>query len=400
MNNNRIHSLDSLRGIAAMIVVVFHCLLSYTIFYKANHNHFANDWLKYFTITPLHTFWAGREAVILFFVLSGFVLSIPFFQGTIQSYRSYAIRRFFRIYMPYIVVMMISVGLVYAFAGYNTNLGLSKAYLNRWEHEVSWKAMISYIFMIDYDTTNVNGVVWTLFHEMRISLILPLFLWMIRKFNFTKALLLSLGLNGLLYVIAIQVENSIQLLHNENLSSMMHSLSLSIYYCTFFILGAVLSRYRGHIVSLKASSRLTKITLLIESFVLINCQWIAVKYQIEDDRITDLISASGILLLFIIVLTSNTCYKLLTTRPLLWLGKVSFSLYLVHIPVLMMVTIFIAKLMPVAFAFMLVPFISMLVAHFSYKYLEVPMNNLGKSLSQTRIKKRLRDSNPSVPMDR
>ena len=77
--SNRIHSLDSLRGIAALIVLFHHCLLMTPLFYAAHYNEpYDNGWVSLFTNTILHTFWAGSEAVLLFFILSGFVLAIPF----------------------------------------------------------------------------------------------------------------------------------------------------------------------------------------------------------------------------------------------------------------------------------------------------------------------------------
>lgn len=75
LGKKRIESLDSLRGIAAFVVIIFHCLLSFHIFYDANYNFEFDNWLvELFTVTPLHTLWAGKEAVLLFFVSSGFVL--------------------------------------------------------------------------------------------------------------------------------------------------------------------------------------------------------------------------------------------------------------------------------------------------------------------------------------
>lgn len=379
MNNNRIDSLDSLRGIAAMVVVIFHCLLSFVVLYEANYNRFANDMIKYFTITPLHTIWAGREAVLLFFVLSGFVLSIPFYKGKVGSYGSYIIRRFFRIYMPYIIIMMASVLLVFLFATYKDIQGLSLVYANRWAHSVSLDDIISYILMINYDTANVNGVVWTLFHEMRISLLFPLFLLIIMKFNLIKALLLSLGLNGIFYLALGLLSAS---LNDDIFSPIIQSFQWSIYYCTFFIFGAILSKYRSQLFEFKASHTFTKMMLLAASLVLINSRWIVIEYQVKDERIADFISVLGILLLFVVVLTSNKVEQLLTKRPLLWLGKISFSLYLVHIPVMMMVTIFLGNIIPIALAFTLVPLLSVVVAHFTYKYIEVPANNLGKIVAK------------------
>ncbi|MGG1486493.1 acyltransferase [Peribacillus castrilensis] len=378
--NNRIDSLDSLRGIAAMIVVIFHCLLSFNILYEANYfNNFNNEFLRYFTITPLHTIWAGKEAVLLFFVLSGFVLAIPYYTGRNQPYSSYIVRRFFRIYIPYIVIMMLSVVLVLLFSDFNDVRGLSDTYDNRWNHDVSFKAIFSYFLMLDYDTANVNGVVWTLFHEMRISFIFPLFVAIISRFNLIKALVFSLGLN---IAIFLSLDVLMIILGDNIFTSIIPSFKSSLYYCTFFILGAVLSKYRNELTKVNSYHPALKFLLFILSLILINCRWVTVLLGINNDKLADLVSVTGILLLFAVVLTSNLSKTILTKKPLLWLGKVSFSLYLIHIPVLMMTTIFLSKLMPIEFAFLLVPLICLPIAHLTYNYVEVLANNWGKSVSK------------------
>ncbi|MDQ0113610.1 acyltransferase family protein [Paenibacillus harenae] len=393
MSNNRIKSLDSLRGIASMIVVIFHCLIAFTIFEQANFNRFANDFLKYFTITPLHTLWAGREAVLLFFVLSGFVLAIPFFEGKTQSYGAYAIRRFCRIYIPYIVLMLASALLLTFFLEYKDIQGLSGSYDNRWNHPVTLKAIIAYFLMENHDTTNVNGVVWTLFHEMRISLILPLFLLIIRRFNLIGAAILSLGLNFLIY---FALDSWAAMLDEGRLLIMVKAVRWSMYYCTCFILGALLSKYRNKLPKLKIAYTAV---LVAVSLVLINCRWMVVLFQVKDQRITDVITIAGILLLFAAVLSSDRLNSFLSLKPFTWLGQISFSLYLVHIPVMMIITIFLGKIIPIEAAFLLVPLASLPVAHFTYKYVELPSNKLGRSIANA-IEGRRKKNSKNVPISR
>lgn len=334
--------------------------------------------MELFVVTPLHTIWAGREAVLLFFVLSGFVLSIPFFNGRKLNYTSYVIRRFFRIYIPYIVIMMTSVLLVMLFHEYKNAEGLSSAYANRWDHEVSFQAIASYILMRTYDITNVNGVVWTLFHEMKISLIFPVFVFIILKFRFFKGLICALGLNVLLY---LSLEVIVNTAGDNLISSIINSFKGSLYYGTFFIFGAVLAKYKGKLEFIKVFSAKKKAALLCLSLVLINSKWASV-YLNAGEIATDMICLLGILTLFALVINSVRISDILTNKPLLWLGKVSFSLYLIHIPVLMMTTIFLGKVVPIVIAFIFVPVICLPIAHFTYRFLELPANNIGKRLAK------------------
>lgn len=378
----RIESLDSLRGIASFIVVIFHCMLSFPIFYYANYKYeYKNSFIEFLTVTPLHTLWAGKEAVLLFFVLSGFVLSVPFFNSNkLPNYGVYLVRRFFRIYIPYIVIMMASVVLVELFSSYKDIQGLSSTYNNRWEHGVSLKSIVAYFLMLDSDTANVNGVVWTLYHEMRISIIFPFFIAILIRFKAVKGLLISLGLTFVLFTSL----NGITIILGENsIAGILNGFKESVYYCTFFIFGATLCKYREKLNALKSLSQIYTLLLFSLSLVLINCRWINQIFSVQSSIIEDFVSVIGILLLFAIVLTSKGFSKFLTKKPLIWLGGISYSLYLIHIPVLMLTTIFIGKLIPLEIAFILVPFISLPVAHITHKYIEVPANTLGKKFSNS-----------------
>ena len=66
----RFRSLDSLRGLAALAVVFHHCLLTLPA------SAFCRGEIAWwFAVTPLRLLIDGPGAVLLFFVLSGFVLA-------------------------------------------------------------------------------------------------------------------------------------------------------------------------------------------------------------------------------------------------------------------------------------------------------------------------------------
>jgi len=73
---DRIVELDALRGLAAVSVVLWH---SFILFPSAtadtrNKGYTLLNVVKY---SPLHGVWAGPQAVLLFFMISGFVLALP-----------------------------------------------------------------------------------------------------------------------------------------------------------------------------------------------------------------------------------------------------------------------------------------------------------------------------------
>src|SRR5436305_607603 len=95
----RIPELDALRGIAAAVVLTFHWLAVMPA-WNADTRHDGGAYLLLNAVkyTPLHVFAAGPEAVLLFFVLSGFVLALPFVEGRAGGYLPFLVRRAFRIY--------------------------------------------------------------------------------------------------------------------------------------------------------------------------------------------------------------------------------------------------------------------------------------------------------------
>src|SRR5205814_1190229 len=97
----RARGLDGLRGLAALVVVVHHCLLTSPTLARAylpGHRALGPG-AAALTYSPLHLFWAGSEAVIVFFVLSGFVLTLAV-SGDRADWLRYYPRRMLRLYVP------------------------------------------------------------------------------------------------------------------------------------------------------------------------------------------------------------------------------------------------------------------------------------------------------------
>jgi peptidoglycan/LPS O-acetylase OafA/YrhL len=97
--NQRFEELDSLRGLAALAVFFGHMYLVF------NENLISK---LLFEFGPLRIAVAGSEAVTFFFVLSGFVLSLPFYSNRQPNYRHFVIRRVCRIYIPYIIAILVA----------------------------------------------------------------------------------------------------------------------------------------------------------------------------------------------------------------------------------------------------------------------------------------------------
>ncbi len=89
---NKLSKLEAIRGAAAFYVVLHH-LFSHEI------RIFGYD------ISIIFRF--GQEAVILFFILSGFVIQYSYSKFPDVSFKSYFLKRFSRIYIPLILVFIV-----------------------------------------------------------------------------------------------------------------------------------------------------------------------------------------------------------------------------------------------------------------------------------------------------
>lgn len=85
--------LESLRGFASIYVAIGHFILSH----------------KNIPVSLGFLFRFGQEAVIIFFILSGFVIFYSSSKNQNESLYSYFIKRFRRIYFPLICALIVSI---------------------------------------------------------------------------------------------------------------------------------------------------------------------------------------------------------------------------------------------------------------------------------------------------
>src|SRR5262245_36856658 len=99
-SSQRFASLDGLRGVAALVVVVHHSLLVSPMLAAAYYGGDITGALHRIAVySPLHLLWGGKEAVVVFFVLSGFVLVMAM-RSRSFDWASYFPSRLLRLYLP------------------------------------------------------------------------------------------------------------------------------------------------------------------------------------------------------------------------------------------------------------------------------------------------------------
>jgi peptidoglycan/LPS O-acetylase OafA/YrhL len=174
----RYKELDGLRGLAALSVYFSHLLgiISFKpIFFQILSN------------SPIHLIWHGESAVTLFFLLSGFVLTLPFLKNkdTVKIFPFY-IKRIFRIYPVFLLAILFSIILKSLFFQLDKMLIYSSWINQFWKwniHDISISTFFKTFILIGYtfDTKLFIPIIGTLRTEMIISLIMPFLIYIAFK---------------------------------------------------------------------------------------------------------------------------------------------------------------------------------------------------------------------------
>ena len=330
----RVRSLDGLRGLAALVVVLNHALISVV---PAMANTYVGApppkpgsslwWLGY---TPARFVWAGPEAVVLFFVLSGFVLALPAVRRGLRWFdASYYPRRLIRLYVPVwgallFVVLLRTVLVRTVVPGGSWWLNLHTAPMSR--HD--WLTSAGLVH--ESNGWEFTSVLWSLKWEVLFSLLLPVAL-LFPVLTRRQPAIAGAGIVAGLVVVFLGAA------HGNGWAQML----------PIFMIGSVLAfqaeRLRGRSARrrpLLVGCFLAGLTTLVAIALMTAPYWLLLP-QIKAARLGpgDLYALSriavvvGACLILSLALVLPTWGRTLETRALQWLGSRSYSLYLIHEPV-------------------------------------------------------------------
>ncbi|MFB7138228.1 acyltransferase family protein [Gottfriedia sp. NPDC056225] len=372
---NRIEQLDSIRGIAAFCVLVSHAISLIPLAVPIDKA------LKATGITNAH------GAVMLFFVLSGFVLSIPFLSAYKVDYPSFLIKRLFRIYLPYVVSITLAIILSQIFLA--KKIGNISGYIDsQWKSPLTSKLIVEHIYLVgNIHADAFNGVIWTLIHELRIALIFPFIVLLVKRINWKLSILICFALTSLKaldIVFKIEKSNGFHISYIDTLS-----------YISIFILGVILAKHRVELVNYFQKLKLKyKILFFIFSILLFNFSGLAIYDIYEVTKLHPFTEFSliiqeygmglGAVGLFIVAIGSTKAVKILMYKPIHFIGKISFSLYLYHPIVLLSFVHLFYYILPLWVIFLLTIAFSILIAYIAWKFVEVPCMQLGRKLVNQR----------------
>lgn len=356
----RFDELDSLRGIAATMVVLNH-------FFLATNSTGSREDILRIVVDPLQN---GPAAVSLFFLLSGFVLSLPVWRDKPQSYSVFIVRRICRIYVPYLFGLALSVLGASIFASHAVR-GLSQWFYATWTGPIDWTLVLKHILFIgpSYNVREFNTAFWTLIIEMRVSIILPFFLLLMRR--------LSFGGMWLVYAITLLVG----FVSEPRFVGGFSALQI-LGWTSLFIAGAIVARavllqpsYIRRIFLRRSVAFLSVITFLFAGYLrpLLHV----------SGFLTRGLCAAGGLATICAALYNLDLRSFLNTRALRFMGRVSYSLYLVHATILYVIFHLLGTFSKWAI-FGLYIGVSFLVAAISYELIERPSIELGRRLTKGR----------------
>ena len=320
---NRLVALDALRGVAAVIVLVHHISMTSPAVSAAYSSSidvpiFSTGWWA--TLSPLKIFFAGPEFVLVFFVLSGFVLVLSPLQQSVRGYNwlAYYPRRIVRLAIPVVV----SVVLAAMWIALVPRTGVGGAWMaKQGSPDLGFGNLLREASIVGYTgRPDVNPPLWSLAWEMWFSLLLPI------------GVILAVATRRwtLAWAAALLVASTVGYLRAVE----------PLMYLPAFALGALLAANHASLRAISTRLAVRPGGVLLWTLVavlgplLLTAHWLLRPVLTAPwSELTLALRVPGAVLVVATVALWPAAQQLLSGRLLGWLGRISFSLYLVHFPV-------------------------------------------------------------------
>ena len=369
--------IESLRGLAALAVVITHSCAVLRVDGSPAfwHIRFADQSFAQQTLSLLSALFNSSAAVVLFFVLSGYVLTLSLNRQkaggiSVGAISSYAIRRLFRLLPPMWASIAVMWIVLSAFRRPADNDVFSLWFTSVFATTLGPVDIFQNLALVSFRT---NPVTWTMYIEFIGSAFIPLSLVFCAYSGTRRSLWILVALAILTFVA-----------YPKTPTGPPSQTSLTFIYLVCFQTGLALTTFRE-----KSISPLLLCVVAIAIFVL--------------ERLVSPPNYLGTLMLtfasaaLLTGVTKGQFERFLTSTPLRFLGKISYSLYLLHSPVLYVtgliaVSIGIAGpgIAPTLFVFLVAIPLSILFAWIGYETIESWSIAAGRIASNQWIARRAR----------
>ncbi|MDB2373829.1 acyltransferase [Psychrosphaera haliotis] len=337
IDKNRLTSLDALRGIAALGVVLYHFTSLFAV--KFNYPGLSNLFLS----PSLNI---GRYGVELFFIISGFVISMSI-ENSNSVYRFF-VSRFSRLFPTFWAAVVISSVFIWVFNG-----------------QFDIVVFLKNLTMIPnfIGAKNIDGSYWTLTYELFFYVAIATLFYFFKSIPTRLMVVIGIGVSLLTILVSI---------FDISLSYKVKVLLL-IPHIHLFLAGFLFYKLWN---SNKLNRTNTWITYVI-LFVLIVVQWLLVESEYSRHNVTSSIMVTAFFLIMFLVTKERLSF--LSHPVLVYFGSISYSLYLIHQEV---GYIFINQLITITGSYWLSMPLGLagviLLADFMYRYIENPSNKIVK----------------------
>jgi len=320
--------LDGLRALAALFVVLHHCLLQ--VDFRAVH-------LPTFLGGCIGIFAFGHYAVDVFIVLSGFCLALPVVKGNGHLSKgafNFLAKRARRILPPYYLALAFSLLLIYFAIGHKTG--------THWDVSlpVDRTSLITHLFLVQdmfYNTSpKINHAFWSISVEWRIYFLFPLLMASRRRWGSVTVAISSVAVSYLARYIGHH-------LHPFSQFGRVDLFGSDPQYLGLFAMGLLgadvafgLTSPMSYLRKPKFAWMLLALSTLAMTLVSEVKLWhggvIAISYA--DFFV-------GIWAISLMIAAANTemgwLNKALSWRPLVAIGTFAYSIYLIHGPLIQVV---------------------------------------------------------------
>ncbi len=268
----RLTELDALRGVGALCVLIFHYSTRFhELFPQASHVPFS--------------FPGGNYRVLLFFTISGF--AIFFTLDRIRTVADFIVNRFARLYPAYLVAMLMTLGIEYLAHATQLLVGPVAILAN-------FTMLQGFAFMPE-----VDGAYWTLTVEIAFYACMVAIWKFVGIRRLEPVLALWLAVRWLFWLWPEMPERIIML--------------LVLRYTPFFVIGMLAYRLWSGQRSLMQQAPYAALALL----------------SIATMETWDVTIVGGVLMAAFLALIHGRL-RFLSVQPLIWLGGISYSFYLIH----------------------------------------------------------------------